>query len=173
MGEASGVAPDPTVVGLLNPAPAQRARLLLAQGEVAAAARRVEERDLGPDDDPGYPREPEYLVLARVLLAQDRAGPALTLLGRLHAAAAAQSAVPIAAATVSGSSRSTWRKQAPGSGLRPALATAHPAVSNSWARSPPSTPCAPITSTRLGLHCLACELLAASGRRYRGGRSCG
>ena len=90
MGEAGRVAPGPAVVGLLNPVPAQRARLQLAQGEVAAAARWVEERGLGPDDDPGYPREPEYLVLARVLLAQDRAGPALTLLGRLHAAAAAQ-----------------------------------------------------------------------------------
>ncbi len=90
MGEAGRVAPGPAVAGLLNPVPAQRARLQLAQGEVAAAARWVEERGLGPDDDPGYPREPEYLVLARVLLAQDRAGPALTLLGRLHAAAAAQ-----------------------------------------------------------------------------------
>ena len=90
MGEAGRVAPGPAVAGLLNPVPAQRARLLLAQGEVAAAARWVEERGLGPDDDPGYPREPEYLVLARVLLAQDRPGPALTLLGRLHAAAAAQ-----------------------------------------------------------------------------------
>ena len=50
----------------------------------------MEERGLGPDDEPGYPREPEYLVLARVLLAQDRLGPALTLLGRLHTAAAAQ-----------------------------------------------------------------------------------
>ena len=90
MGEAGRVAPGPGVAGLLNPVPAQRARLLLAQGEVAAAARWVEERGLGPDDDPGYPREPEYLVLARVLLAQDRPGPALTLLGRLHAAAAAQ-----------------------------------------------------------------------------------
>ena len=90
MGEAGRVVPGPAVVGLLNPVPAQRARLLLAQGEVAAAARWVEERGLGPDDDPGYPREPEYLVLARVLLAHDRAGPALTLLGRLHAAAAAQ-----------------------------------------------------------------------------------
>ena len=87
---AGRVAPGPAVVGLLNPVPAQRARLLLAQGEVAAAARWVEERGLGPDDDPGYPREPEYLVLARVLLAQDRPGPALTLLGRLHTAAAAQ-----------------------------------------------------------------------------------
>ena len=90
MGEAGRVAPGPAVAGLLNPVPAQRARLLLAQGEVAAAARWVEQRGLGPDDDPGYPREPEYLVLARVLLAQDRPGPALTLLGRLHAAAAAQ-----------------------------------------------------------------------------------
>ena len=36
------------------------------------------------------PREPGYLVLARVLLAQDRPGQALALLDRLHAAAAAQ-----------------------------------------------------------------------------------
>jgi LuxR family maltose regulon positive regulatory protein len=90
MGEAGRVAPGSAVVGLLNPVPAQRARLLLAQGEVAAAARWVEERGLGPDDAPGYPREPEYLVLARVLLAQDRPAPALGLLGRLHAAATAQ-----------------------------------------------------------------------------------
>ena len=33
------------------------------------------------DDEPGYPREPEYLVLARVLLAQDRPGPALGAAG--------------------------------------------------------------------------------------------
>ena len=90
MGEAGRVTPGPAVAGLLNPVPAQRARLLLAQGEVTAAARWMEERGLGPDDEPGYPREPEYLVLARVLLAQDRLGPALTLLGRLHTAAAAQ-----------------------------------------------------------------------------------
>jgi LuxR family transcriptional regulator, maltose regulon positive regulatory protein len=90
MGEAGRVAPGPDVAGLLNPVPAQRARLLLAQGEVAAAARWVEERGLAPDDEPGYPREPEYLVLARVLLAQDRPVPALGLLGRLHAAATAQ-----------------------------------------------------------------------------------
>ena len=55
MSEAGRVVPGPTVVGLLNPVPAQRARLLLAQGEVAAAARWVEERGLGPDDDPGLP----------------------------------------------------------------------------------------------------------------------
>ncbi len=88
--DAERVAPGPDVTSLLNPVPAQRARLLLAQGEVAAAVRWVEERGLAPDDDPGYLREPEYLVLARVLLAQDRPGPALALLGRLHAAATAQ-----------------------------------------------------------------------------------
>ena len=90
IGDAERAAPGPGVTVLLNPVPAQRARLLLAQGEVAAAARWVEVRDLGPDDDPGYPREAEYLVLARVLLAHDRPGPALALLERLHAAAAAQ-----------------------------------------------------------------------------------
>jgi ATP/maltotriose-dependent transcriptional regulator MalT len=90
MGEAERVAPG-QAVGLLNPVPAQRARLLLAQGEVAAAARWTQERGLGAGDDAGYSREPEYLLLARVLLAQDCPGPALTLLGRLLAAAQAQS----------------------------------------------------------------------------------
>ena len=90
IGEAERIAPSSVVTSLLNPVPAQRARLLLAQGEVTAAARWMEERGLGPDDEPGYPREPEYLVLARVLLAQDRPAPALALLGRLHTAAAAQ-----------------------------------------------------------------------------------
>ena len=90
IGEAGRAAPGPDVTSLLNPVPAQRARLLLAQGEVVAAARWVEERGLGPDDEPGYLREPEYLVLARVLIAQDRPAQALALLGRLHTAADAQ-----------------------------------------------------------------------------------
>ena len=90
MEEAGRIAPGPGVAGLLNPVPAQRARLQLAQGEAAAAARWTQECGLGPDDVPPYPREPEYLVLARVLLAQDRPDPALALLERLRAAAAAQ-----------------------------------------------------------------------------------
>ena len=45
MDEAERVS-DPTVVDLLNPVPAQRARLLLAQGDVAAAARWTEQRGL-------------------------------------------------------------------------------------------------------------------------------
>jgi LuxR family maltose regulon positive regulatory protein len=67
-----------------------RARLLLAQGDVAAAAEWAKAAGLRPADEPGYQREPEYLVLARVLLAQNDPGPALTLLQRLLDAAASQ-----------------------------------------------------------------------------------
>ena len=62
-------------------------------GEVAAAARWTRETGLHPDDEPRYPREPGYLVLARVLLAQQRPAEALALLDRLHAAAVAQSRI--------------------------------------------------------------------------------
>ena len=64
----------PGLPGLLNPVPAQRARLLLAQGDLGGAARWTAEAGLGADDEPDYAREPGHLVLARVLLAQ--AGPA-------------------------------------------------------------------------------------------------
>jgi len=90
MDEAGRVAPSPDLAALLNPVPAQRARLLLAQGDVTAAARWTDQRGLHPDDEPSYAREPEYLVLARVLLAQQAPQPALELLGRLHDLAAAQ-----------------------------------------------------------------------------------
>jgi LuxR family maltose regulon positive regulatory protein len=89
MDEAARVAPSPDVASLLNPVPAQRARLLLAQGDIATAARWAQRRGLRPDDEAGYAREPEYLVLARLLLAQDLPGQALGLLDRLHASAAA------------------------------------------------------------------------------------
>jgi LuxR family transcriptional regulator, maltose regulon positive regulatory protein len=84
------VAPSRGVTGLLNPVPALRARLRLAQGDLAAAVRWTNERGLGQDDEVSYPREPEHLVLARVLLAQDLPDRALALLDRLHALAAAQ-----------------------------------------------------------------------------------
>ena len=86
--EAERASPGPA--GLLNPVPAQRARLLLAQGDLAAAARFPQENGLGPDDEPDYARESAHLVLARILLAQGRPGPALALLDRLYAAAKAQ-----------------------------------------------------------------------------------
>jgi LuxR family maltose regulon positive regulatory protein len=88
--EAEHVEPSPAVVGLLNPVPPLRARLALAHGDIAAAARWTDERGLRPDDEASYPREPEYLVLARVLLATDAAHQALSLLARLHALAVAQ-----------------------------------------------------------------------------------
>ena len=88
IGEAMRAAPIPA--GLLNPVPAQRARLLLAQGNLTGAARWTTDRGLAADDEPDYPRERGHLVLARVLLAQGRPGQALALLDRLHAAALSQ-----------------------------------------------------------------------------------
>jgi len=90
IGQAERVRLSPQVVALLNPVPAWRARLLLARGEVAAAARWAGERGLRAGDEPTYPREREYLALARVLLAEHAPGQALALLDRLHAQAAAQ-----------------------------------------------------------------------------------
>jgi LuxR family maltose regulon positive regulatory protein len=90
MGEAERAAPSRGVASLLNPVPAERARLLLAHGDLAAALHWTQQRGLGANDDPSYPREPEYLVLARLLLAQDRPDQARGLLERLHATAAAQ-----------------------------------------------------------------------------------
>jgi LuxR family maltose regulon positive regulatory protein len=78
------------LVGLLNPLPVVRARLALANGEVGEAARWVQQRGLTPDDQPSYPWEGEYLVLVRVLLAQQAHQGALGLLGRLQALAEAQ-----------------------------------------------------------------------------------
>lgn len=86
MAEAEQVTP-PTVVDLINPVPALRARLLLSQGEVEAAAQWAAERGISAADEPSYPREPAYLALVRVLLGQDRPRDALPLLHRLLTAA--------------------------------------------------------------------------------------
>jgi hypothetical protein len=88
MDEAGRAAPEPP--GLLNQVPAQRARLLLAQGDLSGAAHWAQQSGLNADDEPAYPREAGHLLLARVLLAQDRPDAARTLLSRLGAAAAAQ-----------------------------------------------------------------------------------
>jgi LuxR family maltose regulon positive regulatory protein len=90
MGQAGQAGLSPRVITLLNPVPAQRARLLLAQGDVRAAAQWTTAAGLSPDDEADYPNEPAYLVLVRVLLAQGDPGPALTLLQRLLDAAASQ-----------------------------------------------------------------------------------
>jgi hypothetical protein len=70
--------------------PAQRARLLLAQADVAAAARWAQEHGLSAADQPTYQSEREHLVLTRLLVAQRRASLALSLLDRLLAAAVSQ-----------------------------------------------------------------------------------
>ena len=86
--EAVQTSPGPP--GMLNPVPAQRARLLLAQGDVDGAARWTKENGLGADDEPRSPSEPGHLVLARLLLSQGQPGQALALLDRLYAAAVTQ-----------------------------------------------------------------------------------
>jgi LuxR family maltose regulon positive regulatory protein len=90
IGEAGRVELSPQLAPLHNPVPAWRARLLLSNGEVASAARWASERGLGPDDEVSYPQEADYLVLARVLIAERTYDRALQLLERLHAQAAAQ-----------------------------------------------------------------------------------
>jgi LuxR family maltose regulon positive regulatory protein len=88
--EAAQAMPAQEIVALHNPAPAERARLLLAQGDVREAGHWAEARGLAETDDFSYPREREYLVLARVLLAQNAPDRALVLLERLRTAAEAQ-----------------------------------------------------------------------------------
>jgi LuxR family transcriptional regulator, maltose regulon positive regulatory protein len=90
IGEAEQVQLGAAVVGLLNPVPALQARLALTNGEIDDAARWVQTLGLAAEDEPSWPREREYLVLARVLLASGHAGQALELLQRWHALAAAQ-----------------------------------------------------------------------------------
>jgi LuxR family maltose regulon positive regulatory protein len=90
MDEARQAGPSPQVVALINPVPSLWARLTLAHGDLAAVARWAAERGLGADDEPTYIREPEYLALARILLAQKLPGQATVLLGRLLERAVSQ-----------------------------------------------------------------------------------
>jgi LuxR family maltose regulon positive regulatory protein len=74
---------------------AVRTQVELAEGNLAAAIRWMEESDLSPtDENLSYLREQEYLTLARVRIAQGRDDPegpflqeALSLLKRLQTAA--------------------------------------------------------------------------------------
>ena len=90
MAEAERAGPSPAAAGLLNPVPAERARLALAQGDIAAAAHWARQHGLSPDTEPAYAQERDQLVLARLLLAQDQPHPALRLLARLSALAEGQ-----------------------------------------------------------------------------------
>jgi LuxR family maltose regulon positive regulatory protein len=90
MDEAERSGPSPAAAGLLNPVPAERARLALAHGDIAAAARWAQQQRLSPDSEPAYTGERDLLVLARLLLAQDQPNQALRLLGQLSALADSQ-----------------------------------------------------------------------------------
>ena len=94
IGAAMQAAPGP--VGLLNPVPAQRAWLRLAQGDLAEATRWTQENGLGAGDEAGLPPGAGHLVLAQLLLAQERPGEALALLDRLHSGGARPETGPAA-----------------------------------------------------------------------------
>jgi LuxR family maltose regulon positive regulatory protein len=93
MDEACRLRSSPDVIAMWNPAPSERARLLLVQGRIDEAARWIEERGLGPDDALSYATERDYLVLARVLAAQGAQEQALHLLDRLRRLAEPQGRV--------------------------------------------------------------------------------
>jgi LuxR family transcriptional regulator, maltose regulon positive regulatory protein len=90
MDEANQIAQNLEIVSLYNPAPAERARLSLAQGDLQQAVRWVEARGLKEHDEPSYARELEYLVLARTMLHRNLPDRALTILEHLEASARAQ-----------------------------------------------------------------------------------
>jgi len=78
----------------VHPIHATRARVLLARGDVAGSAAWARRHEVGADDELSYLREYEHLTLARLLLAEHRAGAAgdlatqsAGLLDRLLAAA--------------------------------------------------------------------------------------
>ncbi|HEX6313404.1 MAG TPA: LuxR C-terminal-related transcriptional regulator [Gemmatimonadaceae bacterium] len=84
MDEACRLRSSPDVIAMWNPAPSERARLMVVQGRIDEATRWIEARGLGPDDALSYPTERDYLVLARVLVAQGAQEQALHLLDKLH-----------------------------------------------------------------------------------------
>jgi LuxR family maltose regulon positive regulatory protein len=90
MNQADDTESSTDIASLANPAPAERARLLLLQGRAGEAAKWAEERGLTEQDEVSYSRERDYLVLARVLLATDEAHRALGIVDRLDALAESQ-----------------------------------------------------------------------------------
>jgi LuxR family transcriptional regulator, maltose regulon positive regulatory protein len=88
--EACRLLPGWEVTTMFSPAQTERAGLLLALGRVQEAADWAQERGLTDADKLSYPREREYVVLARLLMAQSEPSRALRLLERLDALAEGQ-----------------------------------------------------------------------------------
>jgi LuxR family maltose regulon positive regulatory protein len=72
---------------------AHKARLRLAQGDVAAATRWLQECEMGLDDEVSFDYCASYQVLARTLMAQGRLEEALGLLARLSEMVEAEGAM--------------------------------------------------------------------------------
>jgi LuxR family maltose regulon positive regulatory protein len=65
-----------TPVPIIRPIAALKTRIRIAQGKIAEALDWVLARDLSVDDDISYLHEFEHMTLARVLIAQEKRGPA-------------------------------------------------------------------------------------------------
>jgi len=89
MDAAIRVAEDTGVPRLIAFAAGQQADLWLRQGNIPAAARWAQASGLDVTDELTFLREPEYLALARMLLAIGAVADAQFLLARLHDRAAA------------------------------------------------------------------------------------
>jgi LuxR family maltose regulon positive regulatory protein len=76
-------------LGALLELSAWQVRIWLAQGKLEDASQWVGERELDPDGEPTYLHEMEYIVFARILIAQGRLDEAARLLQRLLEAAEA------------------------------------------------------------------------------------
>jgi LuxR family maltose regulon positive regulatory protein len=68
---------------IMNIVESYKARIWLLEGDLDAASQWVRERGLHPNDPLTWTREPEHLVLARILIAQDGLDEANGLLARL------------------------------------------------------------------------------------------
>ena len=71
----------------------RRAEVMLATGNVAEAVNWVRDRGLAVDDEPVYPRDEAYAVLARVLIATGDPAPVVPMLERWRVVAEAQGRV--------------------------------------------------------------------------------
>jgi LuxR family maltose regulon positive regulatory protein len=72
------------------PLAARRAEIMLATGNLTEAADWVRDRGITVDDEPVYPRDEAYYVLARVMIATGTPGPVVPMLERWRAVAKAQ-----------------------------------------------------------------------------------
>ena len=82
--QAQGLTQQPGVPPwIMNIVESYKARIWLLEGDLKAASQWAHERKLHPDDTLTWARESEHLVLARILIAQNRLDEAHALLTRL------------------------------------------------------------------------------------------